>query len=81
MIFGTASFVTGNIPVAGVFMVIGGSATALKSYFYSDSPCNDAIKEGVKALIPAPPGLDPIKDEIVNISLDWYIDEYNLPEM
>ena len=62
-------------------MVIGGTATALKSYFYSDSPCNDAIKEGVKALIPAPKGFDPIKDELVDIGLDWYIDEYNLPKM
>ena len=81
MVFGTASFFTGNVPVAGVFMVIGGTATALKSYFYSDSPCNDAIKEGVKALVPVPKGFDPIKDEIVDITLDWYIDEYNLPEM
>jgi RHS repeat-associated protein len=81
MVFGTASFFTGNVPVAGVFMVIGSTATALKSYFYSDSPCNDAIKEGVKALIPAPKGFDPIKDEIVDTTLDWYIDQHNLPKM
>ncbi|MDL1973176.1 MAG: sugar-binding protein, partial [Deltaproteobacteria bacterium] len=62
MIFATASLVTGDVPVAGVFTAIGGLATALKSSLYSDSPCNDAIKEGAKAIIPAPIGLDPVKN-------------------
>ena len=39
MIFTTASLVTGDIPAAGVFTVTGGLATALKSTFYSDTPC------------------------------------------
>lgn len=81
MIFTTASLVTGDIPAAGVFTVIGGLATALKSTLYSDTPCNDAIKEGAKALIPAPVGLDPVKNEIVNRTIDMYINKHNVPKM
>jgi RHS repeat-associated protein len=81
MIFATGSAVTGNTLGAIVFGGINLSAGILKSSLYSDSPCNDAIKEGVKQSIPAPPGLDPIKDEIVDRSIDWYIEEFNLPKM
>ncbi len=78
MIFTTASLVTGDIPAAGFFTVTGGLATALKSTLYSDTPCNDAITEGAKALIPAPVGLGPVKNEIVNHTIDMYINNHNL---
>jgi hypothetical protein len=81
MIFATGSAVTGNTLGAIVFGGINLSAGMLKSSLYSDTPCNDAIKEGVKQSIPAPPVLDPIKDEIVDQSIDWYIEEFNLPKM
>jgi hypothetical protein len=81
MIFATASIVTGDVPVAGVFTAIGGLATALKSTLYSNTPCNDAIKEGAKAIIPAPIGLDPVKNVIVDCVIDMYINKHNVPIM
>jgi len=81
MIFATGSAVTGNTLGAIVFGGINLSAGMLKSSLYSDTPCNDTIKEGVKQSIPAPPSLDPIKDEIIDQSIDWYIEEFNLPRM
>ena len=81
MVFATASAIIGNTPGVVVFGSIKLIAGGLKSALYSNTPCNDAIKESIKQSIPAPPGLDPIKDEIVNKSIDWYIDKFDLPRM
>jgi len=81
MIFTTASYTVGNVPAAGVFIGIGSIATALESTLYSKTPCNDAIKEGAKSLVPAPPLLVPIKDEMVDKAIDMYIEHNDLPQM
>jgi RHS repeat-associated protein len=81
MVFAAASAVTGNVLGASVFGGINLFSGMLKSSLYSDTPCNDSAKEGMKQIIPAPPGLGPVKDKIVDQSIDWYIDEFDLPEM
>ena len=81
MVFATASAIVGNTPGVIVFGSVKLFAGGLKSALYSSTPCNDAVKESIIQSIPAPPGLGPIKDEIVSQSIDWYVDEFDLPKM
>jgi hypothetical protein len=62
-----------------VFGGIGLISGGLKSALYSNEPCNDSIKMGAKALNPTPPPYDVITDEVIDYSIEWYIEEYNLP--
>jgi len=78
-IFATASAISANIPATITFTIIGGSAKALKSTLYSDTPCNDAISQGIQSAVQAPPAIDPIVDKIIEESLRIYIETYNLP--
>jgi RHS repeat-associated protein len=81
MIFATASAISGYPPGVIVFGGINLFAGGVKSAIYSSTPCNDAIKTSVNQYIPAPPGLKPVKNEVVNKLVDWYIDKFDLPKM
>jgi len=80
-IFVAASVAMQNPLGTGVFTAIGLAAAGIKIAVYSDTPCNDTIKEGIKLTIPAPPGADPLKDEIIEQAIDNYIDRHELPRM
>jgi RHS repeat-associated protein len=80
-VFGTASAISGNIPGTITFTMIGGSAKALKSAFYSNTPCNDSILHGIQSVIQAPPSVDPIIDKIIEESIHLYIRTNNFPKM
>jgi RHS repeat-associated protein len=80
-IFATAAGVTGNIPGVMTFTIIGGSAKALKSTLYSNTPCNDAISQSVQSLVQAPPAIDPIVDKVIEESINAYIRTNKLPNM
>jgi RHS repeat-associated protein len=81
MIFATASGLSGYpqgvIVFGGINLIAGG----VKSAIYSNTPCNDSIKKGINQYIPAPPGLKPLKNEVVKKLVDWYIDKFDLPKM
>jgi RHS repeat-associated protein len=79
VIFITASAISGSWPATVVFGGIGLISGGLKSALYSNEPCNDSIKMGAKALNPTPPPYDVITDEVIDYSIEWYIEEYNLP--
>jgi RHS repeat-associated protein len=76
-----ASAFYGNIPTTIIFTIIGGSANALKSTLYSDTPCNDAISQGIQSAVQAPPVIDPIVDKVIENSINFYIETKNLPKM
>ncbi len=80
-VFGTASGLSGNIPATATFTFIGVFARALKSSLYSDTPCNDAISQGVQSAVQAHPAIDPIVDKIIEESINLYIETNNLPKM
>ena len=56
-IFVTASAISANIPATITFTIIGGSAKALKSTLYSDTPYSDAISQGIQDAVQAPPAI------------------------
>jgi RHS repeat-associated protein len=64
-----------------VFTSVAVAAIGTKIALYSDTPCNDVIKEGLKLAIPAPPGANPVTDEIIDQTFDNYIEKYDLPKM
>ena len=77
-IFGTAS---ANIPATITFTIISGSAKALKSTLYSNTPCSDAISQGIQDAVQAPPAIDPLVDKVIDESLKIYIESFDLPRM
>ena len=80
-IFATASGISGNTPGVITFAIIGGTAKALKSALYSNTPCNDAISQGVQSLVQAPPAIDPIVDKVIEEAINAYIKTNKLPNM
>ena len=87
MVFGVADcqnlgrWVKSRLDPLQIFGVIGGGAKLLKSYLYTGDPYNTVTKEAAQNAIPAPPGLGPVKDELIERTMDWYIDKYSLPNM
>ena len=81
LIFGTANAISANAPAIIIFGIIGGSAKALKSALYSDTPCNDSISQAIQDAVQAPPALDPIVDKVIEDSINLYIEKNNLPKM
>ena len=48
---------------------------------YSDTPCNDTIKEAINAALNVPGPVGMVKDEVVNQAVDAYIDHVGAPKM